>query len=91
MVHKSDIEILFEFEKDLFNMIKQQDKQIEKILDLVKNGNENIFDLIKGINNINDTNIKTINRQGNLIIHLFDEINRLNRRIDKLETQVKAD
>lgn len=69
----------------LLALFKRHDSLIDDLMSLVK-GN---MELIKNINNVNDNNIQFINRQGDLIVILFDEINRLNERIDKLEKVIE--
>ena len=69
----------------LLELYKGHDELIRKMMDLVKEGNDETFDLIRSINKLYDNNQKLIDRQSQIIMFLMDEISRMNKRIDKLE------
>ena len=76
----------------LLELYKGHDELIRKMMDLVKEGNDETFDLIRSINKLYDNNQKLIDRQSQIIMFLMDEISRMNKRIDKLERlQEKGD
>jgi len=77
-IPKTDVE-------KLLDLYKGHDDLIRKIMDFVKEGNDETFELMKGIFKLYDDNQKLIDRQSEMIIFLINEISRLNKRIDKLE------
>ena len=68
----------------LLALYKQHDELMHDMLELIGKNSEMISQVMK----MNDRNMNFIDRQGNLILFLFDEIKRLNERIDKLEKVV---
>ena len=68
--------------KELF---KAHDRLIDDILRLIRQQTEMMDSNAK----TNNTIFNFVERQGNLIIILLDEVNRLNKRIDKLEKVIE--
>ena len=68
--------------KELF---KAHDRMLNDILELIGKQTEMIDSVIKS----DDKHMNYINRQNDLIVILFDEISRLNKRIDKLEKVIE--
>ena len=68
--------------KELF---KAHDRLIDDILGLIRQQTEMMDSKAK----TNNTLFNFVERQGNLIIILLDEVSRLNKRIDKLEKVIE--
>ena len=68
--------------KELF---KAHDRLIDDILRLIRQQTEMMDSNAK----TNNTLLNFVERQGNLIIILLDEVSRLNKRIDKLEKVIE--
>ena len=78
MLPKTDVEKLLE-------MYRDTNRQTDELLEIIKD----IQGLIFQINNINDSNIKSIHRQQDFLLMLFEEINKSNSRILELEKEVR--
>lgn len=68
--------------KELF---KAHDRLIDDILKLIRQQTE----MMDSNSKTNNTLLNFVERQGNLIIILLDEVSRLNKRIDKLEKVIE--
>ena len=69
----------------LLALYKEHDKLLKDILELIGKQTDMTDSILKS----DDRHMTYINRQNDLIVILFDEINRLNKRIDKLEKVIE--